>query len=60
MLAELDRLGTIAAAAKALHLTAPGVSMQLAALEREAGDILLDRTARSAELTDAGKAPVLA
>jgi DNA-binding transcriptional LysR family regulator len=31
------------------------VSQQLAALEREAGTTLLDRTARSAELTDAGR-----
>jgi DNA-binding transcriptional LysR family regulator len=34
--------------------TPSAVSQQLAALEREAGMALLDRTARSAELTDAG------
>ena len=46
--------GTIAATAAALGYTPSAVSQQLAALEREAGVILLDRTARSAELTDAG------
>ena len=33
--AEVDRLGTIAAVAGHLKLTAPGVWMQVAALERE-------------------------
>src|SRR5260370_42102435 len=46
--------GTIAATAAALGYTPSAVSQQLAALEREAGTALLDRTARSAELTDAG------
>jgi DNA-binding transcriptional LysR family regulator len=55
MLAELDRLGTIAAAAKALHLTAPGVSMQLAALEREVGLPLTERHGRGVALTPAGR-----
>jgi DNA-binding transcriptional LysR family regulator len=55
MLAEVDRLGTIAAAAGALHLTAPGVSMQLATLEREVGLQLTERRGRRVALTPAGK-----
>ncbi|MBX6767961.1 MAG: LysR family transcriptional regulator, partial [Actinomadura rubrobrunea] len=39
----------------ALGYTPSAVSQQLAALEREARVALLDRTARSAELTDAGR-----
>lgn len=54
MLAELDRLGTIAAVARSLHLTAPGVSMQLAALERELGVELTERQGRRVALTAAG------
>src|SRR5215510_8412419 len=54
MLAELDRLGTIAAVADELHLTASGVSMQLAALEREAGLDLTERRGRRLALTPAG------
>jgi DNA-binding transcriptional LysR family regulator len=55
MLAELDRLGTIAAVARELRLTAPGVSMQLAALEREVGIPLTERTGRGVALTPAGR-----
>jgi DNA-binding transcriptional LysR family regulator len=55
MLAEVARLGTIAAAAHALHLTAPGVSMQLAALEREVGLPLTERRGRRVALTPAGQ-----
>lgn len=47
--------GTIAATANALGYTPSAISQQLAALEREVGTQLLDRTARSAELTDAGR-----
>src|ERR1700727_3389869 len=54
LLKEFAARGTIAATAAALGYTPSAVSQQLAALEREAGLILLDRTARSAELTDAG------
>src|ERR1019366_6822767 len=54
LLKEFAARGTIAATAAALGYTPSGVSQQLAALEREAGTALLDRTARSAELTDAG------
>ena len=55
MLAEVDRLGTIAAAARELHLTAPGVSMQLAALEREVGLPLTEKHGRRIALTPAGR-----
>src|SRR5215470_9963057 len=55
MLAELDRLGTIAAVADELHLTASGVSMQLTALEREVGLDLTERRGRRLALTPAGR-----
>lgn len=54
-LAELDRLGTIAAVASYLQLSPPGVSMQLAALEREAGLPLTERHGRRVALTPAGR-----
>ena len=54
LLKEFAGRGTIAATAAALGYTPSAVSQQLAVLERETGVILLDRTARSAELTDAG------
>jgi DNA-binding transcriptional LysR family regulator len=55
LLREFAERGTIAAAAAALGYTPSAVSQQLATLEREAGVALLDRTARTAELTDAGR-----
>jgi len=55
MLAELDKLGTIAAVARSLGLTAPGISMQLAALERELGVKLTERQGRRVLVTPAGK-----
>jgi len=55
MLAELERLGTIAAVARELRLTAPGVSMQLATLERELRLRLTERTGRTVTLTPAGR-----
>ncbi|MCO6005763.1 LysR family transcriptional regulator [Actinoallomurus purpureus] len=55
LLREFAERGSIAATAKALGYTASAVSQQLAVLEREVGATLLDRTARSAELTDAGR-----
>jgi DNA-binding transcriptional LysR family regulator len=54
MLAELDRLGTIAAVAKSLNLTAPGISMQLSALERELGIRLTEKQGRRIVVTPAG------
>jgi DNA-binding transcriptional LysR family regulator len=55
MLHEFAARGSIARTADALGYTPSAVSQQLAALEREAGSALLDRTARSAGLTDAGR-----
>jgi DNA-binding transcriptional LysR family regulator len=54
-LQEFAQRGTIVATAQALGYTPSAVSQQLSALEREAGTPLLDRTARGAELTDAGR-----
>lgn len=55
LLKEFAERGTIVAAAQALGYTPSAVSQQLARLEQEAGVALLDRTARAAELTDAGR-----
>jgi DNA-binding transcriptional LysR family regulator len=55
LLLEFAERGTIAATAAALGYTPSAVSQQLAALEREAGAALLNRTARAAELTEAGQ-----
>src|SRR6201987_1415195 len=55
MLHEFAARGSIARTAEALGYTPSAVSQQLAVLEKEAGTSLLDRTARSAGLTDAGK-----
>jgi DNA-binding transcriptional LysR family regulator len=54
VLRELAARGTIAATADALGYTAPAVSQQLAALEREAGVDLLERNGRRRRLTPAG------
>src|SRR5262245_30504115 len=54
-LRELAARGTIAATADALGYTAPAVSQQLAALEREAGVELLERNGRRRRLTPAGE-----
>jgi DNA-binding transcriptional LysR family regulator len=55
VLRELAARGTIAATAEALGYTAPAVSQQLAALEREAGVELLERNGRRRRLTPAGE-----
>jgi DNA-binding transcriptional LysR family regulator len=55
VLLEFAARGTITATATALGYTPSAVSQQLAALERETGAALLDRTARTAELTEAGR-----
>jgi DNA-binding transcriptional LysR family regulator len=54
LLRDLARYGTIAAVAEALTYTPSAVSQQLAALEREAGVPLLERTGRRVALTAAG------
>ncbi|MEV6302043.1 LysR family transcriptional regulator [Actinoplanes sp. NPDC051861] len=55
LLRDLDRLGTIAAVAAAHTYTPSAVSQQLAALEREAGVALLERTGRRVTFTPAGQ-----
>src|ERR1700722_20230723 len=54
LLLELTRRGTITAVADVLAYTPSAVSQQLAALEREAGVPLLERTGRRVTLTPAG------
>src|SRR3990170_4179375 len=46
--------GSIQAAAEALHVTTSAVSQQLAKLEREVDQVLLERVGRGVRLTDAG------
>ncbi len=58
MLRELSRRGTIAAVAQALAYTPSAVSQQLAALEKEAGVALLERSGRRVVLTPAATALV--
>src|SRR5690625_2173795 len=55
LLREFSARGTIVATANALGYTPSAVSQQLATLERETGEPLLDRSPRGAELTDAGR-----
>ncbi|MFG1654516.1 LysR family transcriptional regulator [Micromonospora sp. NPDC049275] len=55
LLSDLHRLGTIAAVAEARTYTPSAVSQQLAALEREAGVPLLERTGRRVAFTAAGQ-----
>jgi LysR family transcriptional regulator, low CO2-responsive transcriptional regulator len=50
------KLGTLSRAAEALFLSQPTVSLQLQALERELGVVLLQRSRRRVNLTDAGEA----
>lgn len=51
LLRELDRRGTVAATAAAMHLTPSAVSQQLAGLSRELGVPLLERRGRGVVLT---------
>lgn len=51
LLRELDRRGTVAATARALHLTPSAVSQQLAGLAREVGAQLLEHRGRGVVLT---------
>jgi DNA-binding transcriptional LysR family regulator len=55
ILQRFRSLGSIAAAAAELGYSSSAVSQQLATLEREAGVALIERTARSANLTAAGR-----
>lgn len=54
VLHEVARHGSFAAAAAELQYTPSAVSQQIAALEREAGTVLVQRGARGARLTQAG------
>jgi molybdate transport repressor ModE-like protein len=58
VLREVARHGSFSAAADALSFTQSAVSQQIAALEREAGTTLVERSARGVRLTDAGHAVV--
>ncbi|AOS65525.1 LysR substrate-binding domain-containing protein [Actinoalloteichus hymeniacidonis] len=58
LLAEVAGHGSITAAAQAMAYTASAVSQQIAKLEVEAGQPLLERHARGVELTLAGRAVV--
>src|SRR5436305_8001280 len=58
VLREVAARGSFSAAADALHFTQSAVSQQIAALEREAGMPLVDRSARGVRLTAAGEALV--
>src|SRR5829696_2990245 len=58
VLREVARRGSFSAAAEALSFTQSAVSQQIAALEREAGTTLVERSVRGIRLTDAGRALV--
>src|SRR4051794_37300908 len=58
VLREVAAHGSFSAAADALSYTQSAVSQQIAALEREAGTRLVERSARGVKLTDAGRALV--
>src|SRR6185503_4376036 len=58
VLREVAAHGSFSAAAEALAYTQSAVSQQIAALEREAGTVLVDRNARGVKLTEAGEALV--
>jgi DNA-binding transcriptional LysR family regulator len=58
VLREVASHGSFSAAAEALSYTQSAVSQQIAALEREAGARLVERSARGVKLTDAGRALV--
>ncbi|HEU5110997.1 MAG TPA: LysR family transcriptional regulator, partial [Micromonosporaceae bacterium] len=49
------RTGSIHAAAQALHLTNSAVSQRLTKLERDVGQVLLERHGRGVRLTDAAR-----
>jgi DNA-binding transcriptional LysR family regulator len=58
VLREVAVRGSFSAAADALSFTQSAVSQQIAALEREAGTTLVQRSARGVRLTEAGEAVV--
>lgn len=52
---RVAELGSLSAAARALHLTQPAVSQQITSLEQQLGALLLYRTTRSVTLTEVGQ-----
>jgi DNA-binding transcriptional LysR family regulator len=58
VLREVAAQGSFSGAAEALSYTQSAISQQIAALEREAGTLLVERNARGVRLTDAGAALV--
>jgi DNA-binding transcriptional LysR family regulator len=56
VLREVAAAGSFAGAAAALHHTPSAVSQQIAALERGAGAMLVERSTRGVALTEAGRA----
>src|SRR6186713_1120568 len=58
VLREVAQRGSFSAAAEALSFTQSAVSQQIAALERETGTVLVQRSARGVRLTEAGEALV--
>jgi DNA-binding transcriptional LysR family regulator len=58
VLREVAARGSFSAAAESLAYTQSAVSQQIAALEREAGARLVERSARGVRLTEAGRALV--
>jgi DNA-binding transcriptional LysR family regulator len=58
VLREVSLRGSFSAAAESLAYTQSAVSQQIAALEREAGTVLVERRARGVHLTEAGRALV--
>ncbi len=58
VLREVAARGSFSAAAEALSFTQSAISQQIAALERETGATLLERSPRGVRLTDAGTALV--
>jgi DNA-binding transcriptional LysR family regulator len=56
VLKEVAARGSFSGAADALSYTQSAVSQQIAALEREAATVLVERSARGVRLTDAGSA----
>lgn len=54
MLLEIHERGSISSAARTLHLTPSAISQQMAALEKEVGQPLLQKEGRFAQLTQAG------
>ena len=58
VLREVAARGSFSGAADALSYTQSAISQQIAALEREAGTMLVERSARGVRLTEAGQALV--